>query len=108
MSWQCHRDTVISVVLPKPARLFHDALGLLGELFALGFRLALRPGRRSILRCAVKSKPGIFEKFTAPLQHMLSDLFKIYLIYVKQRRPNPIGALRLKQTQNQVRQGQKG
>ena len=30
--------TRISYALPKPARLFHDAIGLLGELFALGFR----------------------------------------------------------------------
>ena len=34
--WPC--ITTASDALPKPARLFHDAVGLLGELFALGFR----------------------------------------------------------------------
>ena len=100
--------TTASDALPKPARLFHDALGLLGELFALGFRLALRRRRRSIFRWAMKQKSGIFENFTAKLPNKLSDLFEIYLIYTEQRRPNPNGALRLKQTQNQVRQDQKG
>ena len=37
VSCKCRDDTVISVALPKPPGLFHDALGLLGELSALGF-----------------------------------------------------------------------
>mgnify|MGYP003327275124 CR=1 FL=1 len=47
----CHRFVTVGDkrLSPKPPGLFHDAFGLLRELLALAFRLALRPGGSSIL-----------------------------------------------------------